>query len=113
MPVRHARSGTRGLAPFGRGGGNVRKRSTRSHNASESSTAAMAVYVTVVELWTYLLWLGWGKEFCYTLVEGFYLRVLCVLRGEEFVARNELSFRCELCVAARSFFTSASLNSRQ
>jgi hypothetical protein len=34
MPVRHARSGTRGRPPFGRGGELGRSRSTRSHNAS-------------------------------------------------------------------------------
>lgn len=37
MPVRHARSGTRGLPPFGRRGGIGRNGSTRSHNGSGSS----------------------------------------------------------------------------
>jgi hypothetical protein len=46
MPVRHARSGTRGLPPFGRRGGIGRNGSTRSHNGSGSSAAAIPVHVT-------------------------------------------------------------------
>jgi len=46
MPAKHARSGTRGLPPFGRGGGIGKKGSTRSQSASESSGAAIAVQVT-------------------------------------------------------------------
>jgi hypothetical protein len=46
MPVRHARSGTRGRPPFGRGGELGRSGSTRSHNASESSAAAIPAHVT-------------------------------------------------------------------
>lgn len=47
MPVRHARSGTRGLPPFGRRGGIGRNGSTRSHNASGSSVEAITGHVTL------------------------------------------------------------------
>jgi len=47
MPVRHARSGTRGRPPFGRRGGLGRNGSTRSHNASGSSAAAIQRYLNV------------------------------------------------------------------
>ena len=40
MPVRHARSETRGRPPFGRGSGIGKNGWTRSHNASGSSAAA-------------------------------------------------------------------------
>jgi len=43
MPVRQARSGTRGRPPFGRGGEIGRNGSTRSHNASGSAAAAISV----------------------------------------------------------------------
>jgi hypothetical protein len=46
MPVRHARSDTRGRPPFGRGGELGRSGSTRSHNASGSSAAARPAHVT-------------------------------------------------------------------
>jgi hypothetical protein len=39
MPVRHARSETRGRPPFGRGGGIGKNGWTGSHNASGSSVA--------------------------------------------------------------------------
>ena len=42
MPVSHARSETRGRPPFGRRGGIGKSGSTRSHNASGSSAAAMS-----------------------------------------------------------------------
>lgn len=38
MPAKHARSGTRGIPPFGRHGGIGNKGSTRSRSASGSST---------------------------------------------------------------------------
>jgi len=41
IPVRQARSGTRGRPPFGRGGGTGKSGSIRFHNASGSSTAAI------------------------------------------------------------------------
>jgi hypothetical protein len=58
IPVRRARSGTRGRPPFGRGGGTI-----RFHNASGSSTAAITADVTAAE----------GRrlsftQFCYTLL---------------------------------------------
>jgi hypothetical protein len=46
MPVRHARSETRGRPPFGRGSELGRTGSTRFHNASGSSAAAIPVHVT-------------------------------------------------------------------
>jgi hypothetical protein len=41
MPVRHARSGTRGRPPFGRGGEGGRSGSMRFHSASGNSTSAI------------------------------------------------------------------------
>ena len=41
MPVRQARSETRGRPPFGRLGGAGKNGSTRSHNGSGSSAAAI------------------------------------------------------------------------
>ena len=46
MPVRHARSETRGRPPFGRRGGIGKNGSTRSHNGSGSSAAAIPVQST-------------------------------------------------------------------
>jgi len=46
MPVRHARSETRGRPPFGRRGGVGKNGSTRSHNGSGSSAAAIPVHAT-------------------------------------------------------------------
>jgi len=46
MPVRHARSETRGRPPFGRRGGVGKNSSTRSHNGSGSSAAAIPVHAT-------------------------------------------------------------------
>jgi hypothetical protein len=46
MPVRHARSETRGRPPLGRIDGIGRNGSTRSHNASGSSAAAILDHVT-------------------------------------------------------------------
>jgi hypothetical protein len=43
MPVRHARSETRGRPPLGRRGGIGKNGSTRSHNGSESSVTAIAI----------------------------------------------------------------------
>ena len=62
MPVRHARSETRGRPPFGRRGGIGKNGWIRSHNASGSSVAAipcsryLAAEVTL-------------RRFCYTLLE--------------------------------------------
>jgi hypothetical protein len=44
MPVRHARSETSGRPPCGRRGGIAKKGSTRSHNGSGSSAAAIPVH---------------------------------------------------------------------
>jgi hypothetical protein len=46
IPVRHARSETRGRPPFGRRGGVGKNGSTRSHNGSGSSAAAIPVDAT-------------------------------------------------------------------
>ena len=46
MPMRHARSETRGRPPFGRRGGVGKNGSTRSHNGSGSSAAAIPVHAT-------------------------------------------------------------------
>jgi hypothetical protein len=46
MPVRHARSETRGRPPFGRRGGVGRNGSTRSQNGSGSRAAAIHVDAT-------------------------------------------------------------------
>jgi hypothetical protein len=43
MPMRHARSETRGRPPFGRDGAGGRSGSTRSHNASGSSVLKQRV----------------------------------------------------------------------
>jgi hypothetical protein len=49
MPVRHARSETRGGPPFGRRGRIGKNGSTRSHKASGSNAAAMPVHTTSQE----------------------------------------------------------------
>lgn len=46
MPVRHARSETRGRPPFVRRGGVGRNGSTRSHNGFGSSAAAIRLHAT-------------------------------------------------------------------
>jgi len=46
MPVRHARSETRGRPPFGRRGGVGKNGSTTSHNGSGSSAAAIHAHTT-------------------------------------------------------------------
>jgi hypothetical protein len=46
IPVRQARSGTRGRPPIGRDGALGRNGSTRSHNESGSKVTAMTVHVT-------------------------------------------------------------------
>jgi hypothetical protein len=46
MPVRHARSETRGRPPFGRRGEVGKNSSIRSHNRSGSSATAMPVHAT-------------------------------------------------------------------
>lgn len=48
MPLRHARSGMRGRPPFGRGGELGRNSSTRSHNASGSSAAAITATLRAI-----------------------------------------------------------------
>ena len=68
MPVRHARSETRGLPPFGRGGGTGKKGSIRSHNGSGSSAAAIPVHVT-----------GAAIRWLYTNISK--LVLLCALSG--------------------------------
>jgi hypothetical protein len=49
MPVMHARSETRGRPPFVRRGRIGKNGSTRSHNASGSNAAAIAVHTTSPE----------------------------------------------------------------
>ena len=61
MPVRHARSETRGRPPFGRRGGVGKNGSTRSHNGSGSSAAAIPVHATSPTRIRYC-------RFCYTLL---------------------------------------------
>jgi hypothetical protein len=61
MPVRHARSGTRGLPPFGRRGGIGRNGTTRSHNGSGSSAAAIAFHATSPTPINF-------RRFCYALL---------------------------------------------
>jgi hypothetical protein len=61
MPVRHARSETRGRPPCGRRGGIGNSGSTRTHNGSESSAAVMPVHApspTGIKV----------VRFCYTLL---------------------------------------------
>jgi hypothetical protein len=60
MPVRHARSETRGRPPCGCRGGIGKRGSTRSHNASGSSAAAMPVHATSPTGIKF-------RRFCYTL----------------------------------------------
>ena len=61
MPVRHAQSETRGRPPFGRRGGVGKNGSTRSHNGSGSSAAAIPVHATSSTRIRYC-------RFCYTLL---------------------------------------------
>ena len=61
MPVRHARSETRGRPPFGRRGGVGKNGPTRSHNGSGSSAAAIPVHATSPTRIRYC-------RFCYTLL---------------------------------------------
>ena len=68
MPVKHARSGTSGLPPFGRRGGIGKKGSTRSHSASGSSGAAIAVQTTAWHLVDAPM-CGADARFCYALLE--------------------------------------------
>ena len=60
MPERHARSETRGLPPFGRRGGIGKNGSTRSHNGSGSSAAAIPLHNTSPKRIRF-------RQFCYTL----------------------------------------------
>ena len=64
MPVRQARSGTRGRPPFGRGGGAGKSGSSRSHNASGSSTADMTADLTARQREASMTSAG---RFCYSL----------------------------------------------
>jgi hypothetical protein len=61
MPVRQARSGTRGRPPFGRHGGVGRNGSTRSHSGSGSSAVAIPVHATSPT------WIRF-RRFCYALL---------------------------------------------
>src|SRR5262245_1777275 len=61
MPVRHARSETRGRPPFGRRGGVGKNGSTRSHNRSGGSAAAIPVHATSPTRIRF-------RRFCYTLL---------------------------------------------
>ncbi|MDF2759298.1 MAG: hypothetical protein K0S99_1930 [Thermomicrobiales bacterium] len=61
MPVRHARSETRGRPPFGRRGGVGKNGSTRSHNGSGSSAAAIPIHATSPTRIRF-------RRFCYTLL---------------------------------------------
>jgi hypothetical protein len=61
MPMRHARSETRGRPPFGRRGGVGKNGSTRSHNGSGSSAAAIPVHATSPTRITF-------RRFCYALL---------------------------------------------
>ena len=61
MPVRHARSETRGRPPFGRRGGVGKNGSTRSHNGSGSSAAAIPVHATSPTRIRF-------RRFCYALL---------------------------------------------
>ena len=60
MPVRHARSETRGRPPFGRRCGAGKNGSTRSHNGSGSSAAAIPNHATSPMRIRF-------RRFCYTL----------------------------------------------
>jgi hypothetical protein len=69
MPVRHARSETRGRPPFGRGGELGKTGSTRFHNASGRSAAAILVHVTAPKKDSRLhLAIAEAGRFCYTLL---------------------------------------------
>jgi len=61
MPMRHARSESRGRPPFGRRRGVGRNGSTRSHNGSGSSAAAIPVHATSPTRIRV-------RRFCYTLL---------------------------------------------
>ena len=61
MPMRHARSETRGRPPFGRRGGVGKNGSTRSHNGSGSSAAAIPVHATSPTRIAF-------RRFCYALL---------------------------------------------
>jgi hypothetical protein len=61
MPVRHARSETRGRPPFGRRSGIGKNGSTRSDNGSGSSAAAIPVRATSPTRIRF-------RRFCYTLL---------------------------------------------
>jgi len=77
MPARHARSETRGRPPVGRLGELGRKGSTRSHNASGSSAAAIAVQRTSLPRVDSLV-ASAHERFCYVLlVCGWWLAPNC------------------------------------
>jgi hypothetical protein len=63
MPVRHARSEMRGRPPFGRRGAVGKNGSTRSHNGSGSSAAAIPVHATSPARIRF-------RRFCYLLLVG-------------------------------------------
>ena len=62
MPMRHARSETRGRPPFGRFGGVGKNGSTRSHNGSGSSAAAIPIHATSPTRIRF-------RRFCFALLE--------------------------------------------
>jgi len=66
MPVRHARSETRGRPPFGRRSGIGKDGATRSHNGSDSSATAVAVQGTAPHLVDTPIG-GAAARFCYAL----------------------------------------------
>jgi hypothetical protein len=68
MPVRHARSEMRGRPPFGRHGVVGKNGSTRSHNGSGSSAAAIPVHATSPARISF-------RRFCYVLLTTTLLRV--------------------------------------
>jgi hypothetical protein len=61
MPVRQARSETRGRPPFGRWGGIGKNGSTRSHNGSGNSATAIPVHATSPTRFKF-------RRFCYRLL---------------------------------------------
>ena len=81
IPVRQARSGLRGLPPFGRGDGTGRRGSMRSRSVSGSSTAAISPDVTPADSIPDPPVLCCGSL---VLLHAFsVLRVLCVLSSGE------------------------------
>ena len=74
MPVRHARSETRGRPPCGRRGEIGKNGTTRSHDGSRSNAAAMPVHATSptrIKFW----------RFCYTLCGPFDTPAASILKN--------------------------------